>query len=348
MVRLFYFLGVTVLVVAFQNCAPSYREANHANHAAQSVNAGGNNSGNLVADLPPGSTVTSDPALQTQALGILSNKCASCHQDVTSGGITQILNVNHLIASGLIVPGNPNQGVIVGSITAGRMPLGGTISAAEIQTIKDWISTIVVSGGAPIVDPVVSPLPSGKTVQVDSALHARAVKILNVNCGGCHQSITTGGITNILDVNHLVASGLVVAGDATKGRVVAVIQDGSMPSGSGARVTAADFQTLKDWINSLVIVNDTGQPKPSTRPALSSTFTGIFANIIEPKCVGCHGPVLARAGKRFDTFNAVKNSLGDIISECVSGGMPRAPYPQATADEIAALRAWSAAGAPNN
>lgn len=202
---------------------------------------------------------------------------------------------------------------------------------------------MVLTGGGPV-----GPLPAGKTVQVDTALHNSAMQILNVNCAGCHQKITSGGLTNILDVKHLVATGMVKAGDPAQGRLIGAIVDGTMPKGRGARVSAADLQTLKNWISTLKIVDDTGQFPPPTRPALSPTFTGVFANVIQPKCVGCHGPITRFGGKRFDSYSAINASKTDIQSECQSGNMPDTPYPRLDAEELAALKSWISTGALNN
>lgn len=334
--RLHHFLAVTIVLLGFQNCGkPSHFQREASTNSSHSV------------DLPPGVSLTADPVLQTQALTILQNKCASCHQTGASGGVTQILNVNHLVASGLIVAGDPAQGALMDSITSGRMPLTGSVSSTEIQILADWISSMVLTGSLPTT-PTISPLPAGKTVTADGPLHASAMKVLNTYCAGCHQGANSGGINNVLDIKTLVRTGLVTAGNANVGRLVGAILDGSMPKGNGARVPAGDLEILRQWITSMQIVDDVGQAPLPTRPALDATFTGLFANLIEPKCVACHGPIRNLGGKRYHTHALVSSDSSDIVEKCASGEMPRTPYPAATADELAALRAWVAAGRPNN
>lgn len=333
--KLGYLLAASIILLSFQNCGkPSHFQRGTSTNASQSV------------DLPAGVTLTADPALQSQALIILQNKCASCHQTGAAGGVTQILNVNHLVASGLIVAGDPAQGALMDSVKSGRMPLSGSISANEIQVLSDWIASMVLTGALP--SPIASPLPAGKTVAADSVLHLSAMKILNVYCAGCHQGSNSGGINNILDVKVLVRSGLVTAGNPNVGRLIGAILDGSMPKGNGARLPASEVETLRQWITSLQVVDDVGQAPLPTRPALDATFTGIFANLIEPKCVTCHGPIRNFGGKRYHTHALVSSDSSDIVEKCASGEMPRTPYPAATADEMAALRAWVSAGRPNN
>lgn len=333
MKKIFWIILAGLTLVTQQNCSgPDHKVFSHSSFSASSVG------------LPAGTSLQVDQALQTQSLQILGQKCGACHDQAALGGVTHILDVNNLIGTGLIVAGDPSKGRLIGAIADGSMPKTGTlVSASELQTLKNWISSMVLSGGG-----LAGPLPPGKTVQVNSTLHNSAMQILNVNCAGCHQKITSGGLTNVLDVNQLVAGGYVKPGDPAQGRLIGAIADGSMPKGNGARVSAADLQTLKSWISAMTIVDDTGQARPPTRPALSPTFTGVFANIIQPKCVGCHGPIQRYGGKRFDSYSTVSSNKGDIQNECQSGNMPDSPYPRLDTEELTALKSWIAAGALNN
>lgn len=341
-------LVLAVVLFGYQNCGSF-----HSVYGSASSSSGVTGNNSPTANGTGGTTTLQvDPTLQTQAVAILTNQCASCHENVTNGGVTQILDVNHLIATGLIVVGDPNQGQLLASIESGIMPPGGTVAAADLQTLKNWISSmkLVSSGtgtGTTSSTAPPPPLPPGKVVNADPTLHLQAMSILNINCAGCHEGVTNGGVTGILDINNLVATGLVVAGDPTKGSLLASIENGLMPAGNGARVTAADLQTLKNWISSMTIVNASGQAPLPTRPPLSATFTGVFTNIIQPKCFACHGPVL-HDDATFTTYSQVANSAGDILNQCQNGNMPRAPYPALTATELSALQGWINNGKPNN
>lgn len=323
----------TFVVVSFQNC-DAYHGGTALNQSSSSLD---------------GFTLEVDQALQAQSLSILSNRCAACHDQVSSGNVTHILDVNHLITSGLVTPGDPNAGRIIGSIAAGTMPPGGGVSAADLQTIKNWVASMRLVGNVPAPSPTPNPLPAGKTVQVNPTLHTQAMNILNTNCAGCHfAGQASGGISNILDVNYLVSNSLVVVGDSTLGRLTGSVVDGSMPDGTGARVSAADLQTLRSWINSLTVVDDVGQAKPTMRAGLSPTFTGVFANIIQPKCIACHGPIRRDANLNLSTYQVVFNNRNNILQQCQSGGMPDPPYPRIVGDELTALQTWIQSGAPNN
>lgn len=76
---------------------------------------------------------------QLRALGILSANCKSCHVDQSLGGISQILDVDHLVARNLIVPGNPDTSQIFSSINANRMPPTGPLTEVEKGYIREWI-----------------------------------------------------------------------------------------------------------------------------------------------------------------------------------------------------------------
>lgn len=289
-----------------------------------------------------GMTLQVDQNSQTQSLAILSSNCASCHDTASSGGVTQILDVYHLIGVGLIVPGDPTQGRIIGSIQAGTMPLGGSVSAADLLTLKNWILSMrLVAGGTSPVSPPPSLLPAGKAVQADTTLHAQAMNIININCAGCHQGVASGGINNILDINQLVLTGLVTAGDPTQGRLIGAITAGTMPYGNGPPVKASDLQILKDWISSMTIVDASlNLPPMPIRVALAPTFASVFANVIQPKCVACH--------LNLNSYSSVKSGAGGILSKCQSGSMPKAPFPVLTNAEMTALQSWIQGGALNN
>lgn len=294
-------------------------------------------------------TVTADPALQQSSLQILSVKCATCHQDIASGNVGQILDVKYNISTGLLTPGDPTKGRLIGSIEDNSMPTGAVkVTAAELQTLKSWISSIRVTGVQPPPPAPVLNLPAGKTVNSDPVLYTQAFKIVNINCAGCHNSAALGGIAEILKVDQLVSTGLVKPGDPTKGRLIGSIEDGTMPKGA-ASVSAADLLILKNWITSMQIVDiSPSNPAKITLPILAPTFTSISKNILEPKCVGCHGPVRADDGKRYDTYANASSRLNASANSGIPNSMPQAPYPKLTTAERAAISDWVKNGKLND
>lgn len=76
---------------------------------------------------------------QLKALGILSVNCKSCHMDQSLGGISRILDVDHLVATNLVVPGNPEASQIYTAINENRMPRSGPLTDIEKSDIRAWI-----------------------------------------------------------------------------------------------------------------------------------------------------------------------------------------------------------------
>ncbi len=83
----------------------------------------------------------SDDPLFGAANTVFYNKCSSCHD-------YHRLTTAQLIATGRVVAGSPESSPIYyrnqGSLGPGlkNMPIGSTISAAELAAIYDWISSI--------------------------------------------------------------------------------------------------------------------------------------------------------------------------------------------------------------
>lgn len=282
-------LAAAIMIASFQNCSSDFQVLDPVGLASSSGASA--------------STIQSDPVLKTQAMAILQTKCSSCHQTAAMGNVTQILDVNHLVSSGLLVPGDPTQGRLVLSIQGGTMPPAPqSVTSTELTTIKNWILTVKVVGPAPPATGAGPVIPAGMTVAADATLKTQAMRVLQVNCAGCHQADAAGGITNIMDVDHIVSTGLVVMKDPAQGRLMGSIGAGTMPaSGSRLVLSGADRQTLTSWINSMSLVPvGTAGTGTLPLPTLSPTFQSISANILIPKCISCHGA--ARAIRAFVTI----------------------------------------------
>ena len=339
----FCLLGVTLLILGFQNCSDFQVLDTAKLNSSSGASA---------------STIQSDPVLKSQAMAILQTKCSSCHQTASMGGITQILDLNHLVSSGLLVPGDPTLGRLVLSMQSGTMPPAPqSVTPTELTTITNWILTVKVIGPTPPVTGGGPVIPAGMTVASDAALKTQAMRVLQVNCAGCHQADTAGGITKIMDVDHIVSTGLVVMKDPAQGRLMGSIGAGTMPaSGSRLALSAADRQTLTSWISSmsLVPVGSSGTGAMPL-PTLAPTFQSISANILIPKCISCHGAARAESGIRYDSYAATVNSVSvnnanasKLYTVCKSGSMPDRPFGSLSSNELAAISMWINTGAGNN
>lgn len=83
------------------------------------------------------------------AKAIIDAKCLSCHSSSAYGDFRN-LTESKALQKGFVVAGDPTasklyyrlSGSVGGPNTGRNMPAGGTISAAEVQAISDWISSI--------------------------------------------------------------------------------------------------------------------------------------------------------------------------------------------------------------
>lgn len=91
-----------------------------------------------------------DPQLQASALTILANNCRACHGDQNLGNVSDILNVNHLLESNLIVAGDPDSSRLYSSIANNSMPPSGPLTEADKQTLRNWILQL---GGVSVTPP---------------------------------------------------------------------------------------------------------------------------------------------------------------------------------------------------
>jgi WD40 repeat protein/mono/diheme cytochrome c family protein len=99
-------------------------------------------------------------------------------------------------------------------------------------------------------------------------LYADAQRILNTHCHRCHgqDGSVEGGFNYVLDFAKLSARKKVIPGNAAGSPIVRRISNGSMPpAGETPRVSDADLDTLKRWIDAGAQTDDT-----PVRAAISS------------------------------------------------------------------------------
>lgn len=67
-------------------------------------------------------TVSYDPNAWSQLQTILQAQCISCHGTSGMGGVSNITNLQDLVASGVIVPGNAANSLLYMGVASGGMP----------------------------------------------------------------------------------------------------------------------------------------------------------------------------------------------------------------------------------
>jgi predicted CXXCH cytochrome family protein len=84
-----------------------------------------------------------------------------------------------------------------------------------------------------------------------------------------------------------------------------------------------------------------------------TSFKGEVAPVLKASCAGCHGP----GGSARPTFlggdgapvhSATAANIARIAAAVESGRMPKGGGPKLTAAQVATLKAWQAAGSPDN
>lgn len=204
---------------------------------------------------------------------------------------------------------------------------------------------------------------AGGSEALDNPYSAQAYAIIQNRCASCHQAAPgSGGIYNILDVNHLVSTGMVVPGSPSSSLLFDSISKGRMPIGGS--LPTSEIQIIKLWIAGTPASggNTGGGVSPTTTTTLApapvplqATFTSIERNILGPKCVACHSASNAKKGYAYDSYKAVMKSVSTsnpsasrLYKISQKGVMPPRPRAQLNSDELRLILQWIEAGAQNN
>lgn len=274
-----------------------------------------------------GVSLTADP----QALALLKTNCASCHGG--AAGVSDITDLNALVAKGWLVPGAPDRSLLLTAIETNRMPPAVPMASADKLYLRDWISQPVA---APLPSPTpVSPVPAPTPVSpVDGTLAGQAAAVFKTHCVSCHGA-------GFMDT--LQPSGFVVPGNPSGSPAYDAIVKGRMPK--AYTLAASDAAAVGAWIQSL------GAAPPPAPPA--ATYANVQSLVIGPLCVSCHGPSVARGGVRLDSYTQLKKyvkagsaSSSKLYTIIDSGEMPPSGSP--TSAQMQILTDWIQGGALNN
>jgi hypothetical protein len=202
------------------------------------------------------------------------------------------------------------------------------------------------------------------------AITIRASSILQNRCAACHnESMAMGEISYITDVNALQYYRLIVKYEPLLSPLYTVLNEEEQHM---MLLSQPELEVIYKWISDGLGAGGAGGVAPPSAIPLAPTFTSIRANIIAPKCAGCHTPNAGNNNMpsgRFDqsTHQAITSSNGlgttrvimpnnaagsryvqRIVSTDPAFRMPRnAPAPLSP-QEIQVITDWINAGAPNN
>ncbi len=206
---------MVVLTVSFQNCAK------------KGPSLGGDEA-------------TSEQQIaQSKTVEILSTRCSDCHSgsaaysNAPAGAdpITDISNVDYLVRSRLVIPGEPDLSPLFQAIQNAEMPPGQPLSLAEVNTIKNWITdynkqTTPTGTGLPAPTPLAATFTSLR------------VNVLLPKCNGCH-------INRVVKIDNLANVMAAITNNNLRGRV----NNNTMPPPNAPALSPMEKNLLLQWID---------------------------------------------------------------------------------------------------
>lgn len=182
---------------------------------------------------------SSQMGAQEASVILLQKNCSGCHStNNVNGNVGDVTDIEYLIYSRLIIPGEPELSPIINQITQGLMPAGKpALSGAEVEVLKSWIKGLngeTTGGGGGIPAPT-----------IEAKYSAIAAQVFGPRCVACHanRAYKFGSYAD--------AVRSVVPGDATNSILYQAITvgrgGGRMPQGGG--LSSAQVKAIEDWIN---------------------------------------------------------------------------------------------------
>lgn len=146
----------------------------------------------------------------------------------------------HLIAVGLVKPGDAVGSQLYDSISKGRMPPAGKLSDDDIKTIADWINA---GAKAPTATP--TPVPTPTPVALAATYKSIGANILVPKCVACHgPNLAEMGIRFDSYAETLKS---VDPGMPNSSALYQSTRAGRMPKG-GTPLGMLELRAISDWI----------------------------------------------------------------------------------------------------
>lgn len=178
---------------------------------------------------------------------------------------------------------------------------------------------------------------------------------LIANCAqsGCHDVASHQEGITITSYQTLMAAGIIVPGDPTDGDFMDVITSTNpnkrMPPPPAALLSAQQIQLIQTWITQ-------GAQNLNCENGCDTsnvTYNAVIKPIIQNKCQGCHQGSSPGGGVNLSSYLGVQGSAidGSLLGsvEHASGWSPMPKNTSKLPDcDIAKIRIWVNAGAPNN
>lgn len=305
---------------------------------------------------PPPTGGAAEPTFAWLQANVFNPRCVMCHSGTAPSAGYDLSSFEGVTAGGRVVPGNSAGSRIyqrVISTTAPMPPMGGPLTAEQTQMLAQWIQSgaLNASGQPPVTTnppPTTTPPPSTTPSPTFAWINAN---VLIPKCIMCHQGASAPAGYNLTTYEGVMAGGRVVAGSPASSTFFNRINNNTMPP-TGA-LDAATKNLISQWIQNGAL-NDAPAggvvtPPPPTLPPLAATWTSINANIITPRCVGCHNATTRSGDINLASLTSVRNAVNneDLMDVVNDNEMPRGGL-ALTSQQKSVLQQWIRAGMPNN
>lgn len=188
-----------------------------------------------------GATASTQAVAQAKSVELLQQKCSSCHSGTNAyanavpgnDAITDITNVDYLLSTRLIIPGEPDISPLFQMIQSADMPPGQPLSVSEVTLIKEWIADFnkqETTGGGGL-----------QTIALGPTFNSLKVNVFLSKCYSCH---ATRGVK--LDTYASVSGA--INNNNLRGRVAGTSGNVMPPMGS-AQLTAQEKAFVLQWID---------------------------------------------------------------------------------------------------
>ncbi len=185
-----------------------------------------------------GEFVSAQTILQSKSVDLIAERCNACHSgdsayaNVVPGSdpITDIANVDYLLRTRLIIPGEPDLSPLYQLVSTAEMPPGQPLSFEEINLLKDWITNFNEApspgGGGPLTTPLA---PNFTSLRVNVFLS---------KCFTCH-------VNRNVRLDTYASISAAIANNNLRTRV----SGNTMPPVNSPQLTAEEKSFLLQWID---------------------------------------------------------------------------------------------------
>ena len=240
-------------------------------------------------------------------------------------------NMGTSAQSGVVVRvfAESESGLELWSGTVDLLPGKSARLAQRVWLNEDTTALVATAtlAGAPDEDPTDNSARAGLGLKGKAALVVVGRAIHLGHCASCHGEGAEGG------------SGPSLVGTSSAS-ILATMSAGGVHDAPW--LSKSDAKSLGLFLRnpSAVVLPP---PLPTAPPGGWPTYSGAVETLLDDRCVKCHGPTLASAGVRLDTYAGASASAKRVLYDVKTGRMPQGGK-RFGADEISLIENWIQGG----